>query len=146
MLAPHSWNTGTIIAAGLNAPGSWHDSRVARSIYQKLLTRTPEGFYLVADTAFPRGSAQIEGRICAPIKTGQAIHGTTAQIEEKLAFDRDLLSYRQTAEWGMRALQGSFGRLRLPLGIGDAEERGDLLEMCVRLHNLRTQRVGYNQI
>jgi hypothetical protein len=46
----------------------------------------------------------------------------------------------------MRALQGSFGRLRLPLSIGDAEERGDLLEMCVRLHNLRTQRVGYNQI
>ncbi|KAJ7201960.1 hypothetical protein B0H12DRAFT_1080916 [Mycena haematopus] len=94
--------------------GSWHDSRVALPIYEKLRTRTPEGFYLVADTAFPRGSAQVEGKICAPIKTGQAIRGTTAQIEEKLAFDRDLLSYRQTAEWGMRSLQGSLGGSDFP--------------------------------
>jgi hypothetical protein len=68
------------------------------------------------------------------------------QIEEKLAFDRELLSYRQTAEWGMRALQGSFGRLQLPLAIGDQDERGNLLEMCVRLYNLRAECVGYNQI
>ncbi|KAF7368888.1 hypothetical protein MVEN_00214600 [Mycena venus] len=135
-----------IIAANLNAPGSWHDSRVAKPIYEKLRTRTPEGFYMVADTAFPRGSAQIEGKIRAPIKSGQVIRGTTVEIEEKLAFDRDLLSYRQTAEWGMRALQGSFGRLRLPLDIGDQNERGNLLEICVRLHNLRTRRVGHNQI
>jgi hypothetical protein len=143
--SPMAW-PGVVIAAKLNAPGSWHDSRVALPIYQKLRSRTPDRFYLVADTAFPRGSAQIEGKIRAPIKTGQAIRGTTAQIEEKLAFDRELLSYRQTAEWGMRGLQGSFGRLRLPLDIGDKEERGNLLEVCVRLHNLRAQRVGHNQI
>ncbi|KAJ7653534.1 hypothetical protein DFH06DRAFT_1133698 [Mycena polygramma] len=59
----------TIIATNLNAPGSWHDSRIARPIYEKLRTRTPEGFYLVADTAFPRGAKQIEGRIRAPIKS-----------------------------------------------------------------------------
>jgi hypothetical protein len=106
----------------LNAPGSWHDSRVARPIYEKLRTQTPEGFYLVADTAFPRSTAQIEGKICVPIKTGQIIRGTTADIEKKLAFDRQLLSYRQTAEWGMRSLQGAFGRLRLPLNVDDAEE------------------------
>ncbi|KAJ7785054.1 hypothetical protein DFH07DRAFT_864357 [Mycena maculata] len=117
---------GTVIAAKLNAPGSWHDSRVAKPIYEKLRTRTPEGFYVVADTAFPRGTAQIDGRI-----------RTTAEIEEKLAFD---------PEWGMSGLQGSFGRLRLPLDIGDQDERGNLLEICVRLHNLRAQCVGYNQI
>jgi hypothetical protein len=98
---------GIVIAAQLNAPGSWHDSRVARPIYEKLCTRTPEGFYLVADTAFPRGAKQIEGKIRAPIKTGQRIRGTTDEIQEKLAFDRELLSYRQTAEWGMRGLQMS---------------------------------------
>jgi hypothetical protein len=93
---------------------------------------------MVADTAFPCGSAQIEGKIRAPIKSGQFICGTTAEIEDKLAFDRDLLSYRQTAEWGMRTLQGSFGRLQLPLDIGDTDAHGNLLEICVRLHNLRT--------
>ncbi|KAG7441800.1 uncharacterized protein BT62DRAFT_982658 [Guyanagaster necrorhizus] len=37
---------GEIIACKLNAPGSWHDSCVAKPIYEKLRTQTPEGFYL----------------------------------------------------------------------------------------------------
>ncbi len=60
--------------------------------------------------------------------------------------DRQLLSYRQTAEWGMRALQGSFGRLRVPLDIAHKEDRANLLEVCVRHHNLRCEEVGINQI
>jgi len=63
-----------------------------------------------------------------------------------MAFDSQLLSYRQTAEWGMRTMQGSFGRLRVPLPITYHERRGDLLEACTRLFNLRTHCVGYNQI
>jgi hypothetical protein len=147
MLNPNShFVPGTIIAAKLNAPGSWHDSRVARPIYEKLRSQTPDGFYLVTDTAFPRGAAQIEGKICAPIKTGQTVRGTTTEIEEKLAFDQQSLSYCQTAEWGMRGVQGAFGRLRLPLDIDNAERRANLLETCFRLHNFRTHRVGHNQI
>jgi hypothetical protein len=46
----------------------------------------------------------------------------------------------------MRGLQGSFGRLRIPLEINRNAERGDLLEICVRLHNLRARLVGINQI
>jgi hypothetical protein len=61
-------------------------------------------------------------------------------------FDRQLLSLQQTAEWGNRGLQGLFGRLRVPLPIANAEQRGNLLETCVRAHNLRTNRVGFNQI
>ncbi|KAI0054335.1 hypothetical protein BV25DRAFT_1817190, partial [Artomyces pyxidatus] len=137
---------GIIIAASINAPGSWHDSRVARPIYDKLRTSTPPGFYLVADTAFPRGTQQIEERIKAPLKAGQRLHGTQAEIAERSAFDREVLSYRQTAEWGMRALQGSFGRLRIPLEINHVERCGNLLETCLRLHNLRTITVGINQI
>ncbi|KAF7340349.1 hypothetical protein MVEN_01954100 [Mycena venus] len=137
---------GTVIAAKINAPGSWHDSRVAQPIYEKLRTRTPDGFYLVADTAFPRGAQQIEGKIRAPIKAGQRMQGTVAEIEERLAFDRELLSYRQTAEWGMRGLQGSFGRLRIPLEINRQRECGDLIEICLRLNNLRARLVGINQI
>ena len=37
----------------------------------------------------------------APIKTGQQMHGTDEEIEERFAYDRELLSYCQTAEWGM---------------------------------------------
>ncbi|KAJ7369020.1 hypothetical protein DFH08DRAFT_796829 [Mycena albidolilacea] len=88
----------------------------------------------------------IDGKIRAPIKTGQRMRGTRAEIDERVAFDRELLSYRQTAEWGMRGLQGSFGRLRIPLEINRQEERADLLEICVRLNNLRAELVGINQI
>jgi hypothetical protein len=42
------------------------------------------------------------------------------------------------AEWGMRCLQGSFGRLRIPMPADDAEYRYRLLEVCCRLHNVRT--------
>ncbi|KAH7919463.1 hypothetical protein BV22DRAFT_1108057 [Leucogyrophana mollusca] len=138
---------GQIIAANLNAPGSWHDSRVAQPIYEKLRTQTPDGFYLVADTAFPCGTAQIAGRICVPLKAGQRIPGESQiEIAERMAFDRELLSYRQTAEWGMRTLQGSFGRLRVPLEIADSDRRANLLETCVRLHNVCTTLIGINQI
>jgi hypothetical protein len=135
-----------VIAANLNAPGSWHDSHVAQPIYEKLLTQPPDGFYLVADTAHPHCVNQIQGKIRAPIKTGQRFQGTRDEIENRVVFDRELLSYRQTAKWGMRSLQGSFGRLRIPLEMGHQEEHGDLLEICVRLNNLCAELVGINQI
>jgi DDE superfamily endonuclease len=130
----------------LNAPGSWHDARVAYPIYKQLLENTPDGYYLVADTAFPRGQANIAGRIVAQMKAGERITATQAEIEEKALFDREVISYRQTAEWGMRSIQGSFGRLRLPLSIRNDHQRADLLEICFRLHNLCTRRIGRNQI
>lgn len=130
----------------MNAPGSWHDARVAKAVFEKLRTRTPEGYYLIADTAFPRGTTAIAGRIRAPLKAGNRLRATEEEIAERVAFDRELLSYRQTAEWGNRALQGAFGRLRVPLEISNAERRGELLEICSRLHNVRTRLVGTNQI
>jgi hypothetical protein len=86
------------------------------------LEHTPDGFYLIADTAFPRGTASIEGRIVAPMKTGQTFTGTQEQIEEKALFDHEVISYRQSAEWGMQSIQGSFGQLRLPLSIHNDQQ------------------------
>ena len=137
---------GDIISCHLNCPGSWHDARVALPIYEQLRDKTPDGFYLVADTAFPKGTNEISGRIMSPLKSRNRITGTEDEIEEALAYNRELLSYRQTAEWGNRSLQGSFGRLRIPLEIGHSERRGNLLDICVRLHNLRCRTVGINQI
>lgn len=137
---------GEIIAAKLNAPGSWHDSRVAQPIYEKLRIATPEGYYLVTDTAFPRGTDQIRGRIRAPMKQGDRLPADPTERWNIEQFDRQLLSFRQSAEWGMRSLQGSFGRLRVPLEVAFVDSRGDLLEICVRLQNLRTRLVGINQI
>jgi hypothetical protein len=46
----------------------------------------------------------------------------------------------------MQALQGSFGRLRVPLNITNAEGRARLIELCVRLHNVCANLVGINEI
>lgn len=71
-------------------------------VYEKLWTQTPPGYYLVADTAFPHGTDDIAGRIQKPLKAGQRIPGRNhKEVDERIAFDRELLLYRQTAEWGM---------------------------------------------
>jgi hypothetical protein len=116
----------------------WHSPSIC--------TQTPAGYYLVANTAFPQGTNQIEGCIQGPIKIGQRIMGNPDEVEEKLAFNQELLSYHQTAEWGMRALQGLFGRLHVPLEINHMEQRANIIETCARLHNLRAQMVRINQI
>ncbi|KAL5492548.1 hypothetical protein ACEPAI_3995 [Sanghuangporus weigelae] len=140
---------GTIIACCLNAPGSWHDSRIADVIYAKLRDRTPEGYFLVADSAFPKGTSIVARRIRSAPKKGQKgarYPRNPERREAAQAYNRQLISCRQAAEWGMCCLQGSFARLRMPLNIGDGDARLELLETCVRLHNLRTNLVGINQI
>ena len=81
---------------------------MALPVYARLRRDTPDGSYLVANTAFPRGS-RLSGKIMAPLKQGDRLPSNPLRRMERLAFDRQLLSYRQTAEWGMRALQGAFG-------------------------------------
>ena len=100
----------------------------------------------MADTAFPHGTNQIEGCIRVPLKSGKRIPGSPDEVQAIMDFNRQLLSYRQTAEWGNRSLQGSFGRLRIPLEVKHTDKRADLLEICLRLHNLQCRRVSYNQI
>jgi hypothetical protein len=134
--------TGEIIGCRYNCPGSWHDARVAENIYDKLSDRTPDDAWLVSDTAFPN----LAGKIKKPMKAGQHLHGTPAEIAELVAFDNELLSCRQAAEWGMRTIQGSFGRLKLPLPADRHRDREVILELCTRLTNVRVRTVGVSQI
>jgi hypothetical protein len=121
---------GEIIYACLNAPGSWHDSRVARPLYDVLAEELPVGHYLVSDTAFPQGTGRCPGKICAPLLAGSNLPDDPEELRHVLTFNRQLVSLRQSAEWGMRALQGAFGRLCVPLTIEDIPFRQDLLEVC----------------
>ncbi|KAF8799597.1 hypothetical protein BYT27DRAFT_7058723, partial [Phlegmacium glaucopus] len=136
---------GVIISVVLNSPVQ-HDAHVARPIFDQLRTQVPDGYFLVSDTAFPRGTTSITGKIRAPLKGGERITAEPVAQQLTLAINRQLLSYRQTAEWGMRMMQGSFGRLRVPLPISSDKARRRLLETCVRLSNIRARCVGINQI
>ena len=137
---------GEILTCKLNAPGSWNDSRLAGSIYRKLLHQTPDGFFLIADSAFPHGDHQIDGQIKVPMTVKTHLPTDENKCAKFLALDRQILSYCQTAEWGNHTLQSAFGWLHILLPVHDHEVQANMLEICSRLHNLRRRLVSLNQI
>ena len=98
--------TGEIISCRTNCPGSWHDSRVAEGIYEKLEHETPDDYCIVADSVFPAGHDGIAGKILVPLKANEKLPEDSTQRKYLLQLSQSVLSYRQTAEWGMRELQG----------------------------------------
>ncbi|KAG8793004.1 hypothetical protein FRC12_004211 [Ceratobasidium sp. 428] len=135
---------GRIIACKLNAPGSWHDARIARDVYRKLEHSTPDGFFLIGDTAFQ--SEELANKIHTPLKEGNILPEDRAERVAAIEYSNELTQARQAVEWGMRSLQSVFNRLRVPLSIHDPVGRQRLLETCARLHNLRATCMGINQI
>ncbi|CAE6417110.1 unnamed protein product [Rhizoctonia solani] len=137
---------GTIMSAVINAPGSWHDSNVACQIYTLLREKTPNGFFLLADSAFPRLGAGDAQKIKVPLKKNAVLPGDNQEMRRKKQESREVITARQAVEWGMRSIQGCFSRLYMPLDAHNAEGRARLLQICMRLHNVRTERVKTNQI
>ncbi|KZO98214.1 hypothetical protein CALVIDRAFT_544824 [Calocera viscosa TUFC12733] len=84
--------------------------------------------------------ASIKSKIQMPLKSGARTN------RSQLPFLDQLVSFRQSAEWGMQAIQGSFGRLCLPFDANDAHGRHNLLETVFRLHQIRVRLVGINQL
>eukprot|EP00171_Calliarthron_tuberculosum_P005428 IDg5428t1 len=142
---------GEIIHAGVNFPGSWHDSKLAvlsGLIYPKLGDDfTPPGYAILGDSAFASSMRVGGGKIVRARKQNE-----TVDIPESpelaavdLVLQRVLPSERQSAEWGIRALKGPFERMRLPLS-AVSTRRGRLLRVCVHLLNMRTRLIGLSQI
>jgi hypothetical protein len=134
---------GTIIAAALNMPGCCHDSFVAEYgfIYGKLEevnARVPDGAVCVMDSAFSAdGKPYVLKSIQAHIRAENA--------EEYLMYE-EATSVRQAAEWGMRGLRSSFGRLTSKLRYETDGQRSQILDSIVLLYNWRANTVGFNEI
>ena len=130
---------GTIPIAAINYPGCFHDSQIAEwgKIYDKLeAVFINNGGKCVVDSAFARS------RNAFLIKSSQ-----TAPVDmEDAIMNREATSMRQSSEWGMRALQSSFPRLKDRMIYEEMGERKIILKMMVLLFNLRSRRVGINQI
>lgn len=166
---------GTVIWCNLNCPGSWHDSAISAGLYRRLEDDTAKGWFVITDSAFPmaftnqkiravlKDDSKVWANATGAVSKALRKKRSAATPEEheraslehakakthlaNLALDQTALtSARQAAEWGMRALQGSFGRLRLPLDPNDHAGRTRLLRVCVRIHQLRCRAVGINQL
>ena len=136
--------TGKIFYASLNYPGRAHDKTVSADFMAKLLNPlwTPRDFGVMADAAF------VSPRLLFKVWTRKRsanwpIGFCTAEQWE--SFVGWLTGSRQAVEWGMRALRARWARLNAPMP-NNNEERADLLELVVLLHNVVTERIGANQI
>lgn len=134
---------GRILWVNFNAPGSWHDSKIARKLYDILIANCPEPFAILADTAFPR-SEELRTKILSPLKENE-IDNLSRDDCEVRAQSRVITSVRQAAEWGMRTVQSVNPRLKVHLP-SDKSKRAMLLEICFRLHNVRASFNLPNQI
>jgi hypothetical protein len=137
---------GTIIMCMLNCPGSMHDSELASmgnpSIYQKIDSLFEKyGTKCVMDSAFSTRDRQ------SIIKSVQrdAVYITAENVEEALVLE-DAKSVRQSAEWGMRALQGSMPRLKARWSYEERDERLVGLTLLVLLYNYKANTMDLNQI
>ena len=130
---------GTIPIAAINFPGSFHDSQIAEwgKIYTKLEhVYHDNGGQCVVDSAFARN------RYNFLIKSAQA---DPIDMEEAL-LNREATAMRQASEWGMRALQSSFPRLKDRMRFEETGERKIIMKMLILLFNVHSRRVGINQV
>jgi hypothetical protein len=67
-------------------------------------------------------------------------------VLDSIAVKRAATSMCQSAEWGMRAVQASFPRLKDTLPYEENKERRMILTCLFLLYNCRARVVGINQI
>jgi len=137
---------GCIMFASYNNPGCWHDAACSEVLFRVLHEKTPRGYSIVADSAFP-SSKLMATRILTPLKASSRLPDDADARRDAIARHNVVTSLRQAAEWGMRSVQASFPRIKLPDGLpADKHKRARILFIIFRLFNFRVRVVGVNQI
>lgn len=133
--------SGLIIACTVNCPGTMHDSQICDfgGLYDRLGEYFERyGGRIVVDSAFCRGDF--------PYLIKSAQDESAANGLEEVVTLRQATALRQAAEWGMRAFQGSFPRMKDRFIYEENGERKVVLWATVLLFNIRSRLVGLNQI
>lgn len=137
-------SNGYIVAAAINCPGKWGDSKCTDlgGLYDYIDSKLPDGYSVGADTAFQ--GALLNNKVIKILKNGEYLpEGMTEEEYEKL--EKLLIKSRQPGEWINNVLIQSFRRLRAGLGIFD-DLNGDMMLVCILLHNWRTNTCNRNQV
>jgi hypothetical protein len=140
---------GTVPIACFNVPGCVHDSQVAwwGNIYDKLeIVWNSDGLKCVLDSAFGKVNREFLIKSSQDYMTADAGITEEQLMIENLHSKRAATSMRQSAEWGMRAFQASFPRVKDRFKYEETGERGLMLKSLLYLFNLRSRAVGINQI
>jgi hypothetical protein len=131
---------GLIIFAVINAPGSIHDSTLAEwgDFYKTMdLIYESCGGQCCMDSAFAALNND------AIIRSSEQTNGNNPL---EIVVNKEATSLRQSAEWGMRAIQSAFPRMLDDFRYEEMGSRRLILSVMVMLYNFRSDRVGLNQI
>jgi DDE superfamily endonuclease len=132
---------GLIISCVVNAPGSLHDSTIAEM----------GGLYDQLSAVYERTA----GKCCVDSAFSSSTHPFLIKSSQNvlrgnnpndLLIQTQATSLRQAAEWGMRAIQSAFPRLKDRIRYENNGERQVYLQLVPLLYNFRTNFVGLNQI
>jgi DDE superfamily endonuclease len=133
---------GKIRACYVNA-GTMHDSTMAKwgRLYDKVnQLYATMGVKIVVDSAF--ASEQRDSMY----KSYQNNIDRDGNVRQKSQIQRQATAVRQMSEWGMRALQASFPRLKDGMLYEEKGECRLIMNLIVFLYNYRASVVGINQI
>ena len=134
---------GKVFFAAINFPGSWAEGSLCAWFLHSICRRIGP-YKICVDQGFPQ-SGNAWNILVGPMneRSARRLHPATCDYMRRVS--NVYTSLRQSSEWGMHALQGSFPRCkkRLP---GDFRQRRLVLESIILIHNFRTDIVGSNQI
>jgi len=102
--------TGKLIFACINFPGSWHDSQVSLSLISKVV-RDIGDFKICVNQGFPRSGDLLE-KFVGPLSRRARRNLPEDTRRAALRRHNTYVSLRPSSEWGMRALQGTFVRMK----------------------------------
>ena len=128
---------GLIIYQQVNCPGVMHDSTIASDAYYQLDVKIPDGYAILADSAF----SFLGGKILKPLTIAQLVRAP----EHEQEMSRIISGMRVPCEWGNRGLQAAFPRLHNLLPV-DHFYRLAILLTTIHLSNFRTRVMDYGQI
>jgi len=135
---------GRVVAAGINTPGSWHDSKATRltGLYDLIEDTVPDGYCILSDTAF-RGDL-LQGKIIKILTAGQNLPpGMTHEQYRRL--EKRIIHARQPCEQGNNTVVQAFCRIRQTLSIFD-DTNNDLMEATLLVHNWRVSTTERTQV
>ena len=135
--------TGKIIYSCINFPGSFHDSQVSVGLINVVLEHIGR-YKICVDQGFPR-SGDMFDKFVGSMSQRTRENLAPAMRQYLLQRHNMYVSLRQSSEWGMRALQGTFTRLKSRL-TSNKLKRKYIIGSIVLLHNFRAHYVGLNQI
>ena len=137
---------GTITWYRHNCPGSWNDGETSRKFQIKLarddINLPNHG--VLSDSAFPVTGLMFR-RIITPLKDNDLERADPAVRGMLLRLSNAIVSLRQSAEWGMGAVEKVYRRLLLKLPYNQ-KRRALRLSNLFRLYNYRVRTTHISQI